>query len=65
MLYSGAYTTEDVKVIVPGRVALPLQTRFEHGGATFEIREERDYEAVADLRRYVAKRLRDPGGDAP
>lgn len=61
----GAYTTEDVKVIVPGRVALPLQTRFEHGGATFEIREERDYEAVADLRRYVAKRLRDPGGDAP
>jgi hypothetical protein len=25
----------------------------------FEIREARDYEEVADLRRYVAKRLRD------
>ena len=61
----GTYTTEDVKVIVPGHVALPLQTRFEYNGATFEIREERDYEQVADLRRYVAKRLRDPGSDAP
>lgn len=59
----GIYTTEDVKVIVEGRVKLPLQTRFEHNGATFEIREERDYEDVADLRRYVAKRLRE--GVAP
>ena len=57
----GTYTTEDVKVIVPGKVALPLQTRFEHNGAIFEIREERDYDEVADLRRYVAKRLRDGG----
>ena len=55
----GTYTTEDVKVIAPGHVQLPLQSRFEHNGAMFEIREARDYEEVADLRRYVAKRLRD------
>jgi len=60
----GTYTTEDVKIIVSGRVALPLQTRFQHNGATFEIREARDYDEVADLRRYVAKRLRN-GGDGP
>lgn len=60
----GTYTTEDVKVIVPARVDLPLQTRFEYNGATFEIREARDYEEIADLRRYVAKRLRN-GGDGP
>lgn len=59
----GTYTTEDVKVIVPGHVDLPLKTRFEHNGATFEIREARDYSDVADLRRYVAKRLRE--GETP
>lgn len=57
----GTYTSEDVKVIVPGGVALPLQTTFVHNGNRFEIREERDYEAVADLRRYVAKKLLDSG----
>lgn len=57
----GTYTTEDVKVIVQGHVMLPLQTRFEHNGATFEIREARDYSDVAELRRYVAKRLREGG----
>lgn len=55
----GTYTTEDVKVIVRDDVELPLQTRFEHNGATFEIREIRDYAEVAGIRRYVAKRLRE------
>lgn len=54
----GTYTTEDVKVIVDGSVRLPIGTRFQYGGATYEIREGRDYEEVAGLRRYVAKRLR-------
>lgn len=53
----GSYSTEDRKVIVSGDVALPLETTFERDGATFEIREARDYDAVAGLRRYVAKRL--------
>lgn len=56
---AGTYTSEDVKVIVDGSVDLPIGTRFEHGGNTYEIREARNYADVAGLRRYVAKRLRD------
>lgn len=55
----GTYTTEDVKVLVDGATDLPIGTTFEYGGATYEIREPRDYTRVADLRRYVAKRLRE------
>lgn len=55
----GTYTTEDVKVIVAGAVDLPIGTTFERGGVTYEIREARDYAEVADLRRYVGKRLRE------
>jgi len=55
----GTYTTEDVKVIVEGNVDLPIGTRFQRGGATYELRELRNYDQVAGLRRYVAKRLRE------
>lgn len=55
----GTYTTEDVKVIVEGKVDLPLGTLFTRGGATYELRELRNYDQVAGLRRYVAKRLRE------
>lgn len=55
----GTYTTEDVKVIVAGAVDLPIGTTFERGGVTYEIQEARDYAEVADLRRYVGKRLRE------
>lgn len=57
----GVYTTEDVKVIVSGAVDLPIGTTFERGRITYEIREARDYAEVADLRRYVGKRLREVG----
>src|SRR5690606_30265561 len=50
----GTYTTEDVKVIVEGNVDLPIGTRFQRDGATYELRELRNYDQVAGLRRYVA-----------
>lgn len=53
----GTYTTEDVKVLVPGEIQLPIGTRFVKDGTSYEIREPRDYADVADLCRYVAKRL--------
>lgn len=56
---AGTYTSEDVKVIVEGRVDLPLGTQFQRDGATYELRESRNYDRVANLRRYVAKRLRE------
>ena len=55
----GAYTTEDVKVIVNGAINLPIGATFERNGVAYEIREARDYAEVADLRRYVGKRLRE------
>jgi len=55
----GTYTTEDVKVIVEGHIDLPIGARFERAGATYELRELRNYDQVAGLRRYVAKRLRE------
>lgn len=58
----GKYTTEDVKVIVEGRIDLPVETTFEHKGSTYSIGEERDYDAVANLRRYVGKKMQDTGG---
>lgn len=56
---AGKFSTEDVKVIVEGRVNLPLGTQFERDGAKYELRESRNYDRVANLRRYVAKRLRE------
>lgn len=58
---AGKYTTEDVKVLVDGRTVLPIETTFQHNGATFAIRELRNYDEVADLRFYVAKKLREEG----
>lgn len=56
---AGQFTTEDVKVIVEGHVDLPLGTQFQRDGATYELRELRNYDRVANIRRYVAKRLRE------
>ena len=53
----GTYTTEDVKVIVKGDVDLPIGTCFVKKAVTYEIREPRDYSDIADLCRYVAKRI--------
>ena len=57
----GTYSTEDVKVFVIGVALLPIGTRFERNGVTYEIREIQDYAEFADLRRYVGKRLREVG----
>jgi len=56
---AGTYTSEDVKVIVEGHVDLPIGTQFVKDGVTYELRELRNYDEVAGLRRYVAKRLRE------
>lgn len=55
----GTYTTEDVKVITDAEFYLPIGTRFDRAGATYEIREPRDYAEVAGLYRYAAKRIRE------
>lgn len=56
---AGTYTSEDVKVIVEGRVNLPIGTQFQRDGATYELRELRNYDRIANIRRYIAKRLRE------
>lgn len=54
---SGEYTSEDRMVLEVGAKTLSEGTKFLFEGRKYEIRKEFDYVSVANIAKYIAKKI--------